>query len=195
MLAISPLETAGCNLDGRGVGDAAAEDYVVGGGLVGGGAGNGGGEHDQHHQHQHQHDSFADAFSSGNLQLEDINFDDLFVGFDDGTGDILPDLELDPDELLGVFNTSFEEDMEMGSLGEVKSGGTESSGGVDGEKEEGDSFKTTSDGGDQTVPETTGEDVKVSESVAAVDERNRKVRKSTAGGMQKKRKIKVIHTR
>lgn len=186
MLAISPLENAGCNLDGRGIGDAAAEDYAAGGGLVA--AGNG--------DHGHHHDTF-DAFSTGNLQLEDINFDDLFVGFDDGTSDILPDLELDPDELLGVFDRSFEDEMEMGSLGEMKNGDMEmeiGSGGEDGEKREGDSFKT-SDGGDQTVPETTEEDVKVSESVVAVDERNGKDRKSTAGGLQKKRKIKVIYTR
>lgn len=37
-----------------------------------------------------------------NLQLEDIDFDDLFVGFDDG--DLLPDLELDPAEILAEFS-------------------------------------------------------------------------------------------
>ncbi|XP_072983020.1 probable transcription factor GLK1 [Typha latifolia] len=40
----------------------------------------------------------VDDFSiDGNLQLEDIDFSDLFVGFDDG--DILPDLEVDPAEI------------------------------------------------------------------------------------------------
>lgn len=33
-------------------------------------------------------------FSGGNL-LDSIDFDDLFVGFSDG--DVLPDLEMDPD--------------------------------------------------------------------------------------------------
>ncbi|KAJ0989379.1 hypothetical protein J5N97_007735 [Dioscorea zingiberensis] len=41
---------------------------------------------------------------SGDALLEDINFDDLFMGFDDG--DILPDLEVD----FAEFSTSGEED-------------------------------------------------------------------------------------
>lgn len=37
-----------------------------------------------------------------NLLLEDIDFDDLFVGFDDA--DLLPDLEIDPSEILAEFS-------------------------------------------------------------------------------------------
>lgn len=41
-------------------------------------------------------------FSNGNV-LESINFDDLFVGINDG--DVLPDLEIDP-EILAEFSIS-----------------------------------------------------------------------------------------
>ncbi|KAI3966516.1 hypothetical protein MKW92_007969 [Papaver armeniacum] len=43
-----------------------------------------------------------DDFSTGNL-LDDIDFDDLFVGMD--YGDVLPDLEIDP-EILAEFSVS-----------------------------------------------------------------------------------------
>ncbi|KAG8386847.1 hypothetical protein BUALT_Bualt03G0191600 [Buddleja alternifolia] len=42
-------------------------------------------------------------FSSGNL-LDSIDFDDLFAGINDG--DLLPDLEMDPAELLADFSVS-----------------------------------------------------------------------------------------
>ncbi|XP_077212462.1 putative transcription factor GLK1 isoform X2 [Tasmannia lanceolata] len=46
-------------------------------------------------------DDFSDEISGGNL-LDDIDFSDLFVGLDDG--DILPDLEMDP-EILAEFSS------------------------------------------------------------------------------------------
>ncbi|XP_010245592.1 PREDICTED: probable transcription factor GLK1 isoform X2 [Nelumbo nucifera] len=45
---------------------------------------------------------FSDVFPGGNL-LDGIDFDDLFVGIEDG--DVLPDLEMDP-ELLAEFSVS-----------------------------------------------------------------------------------------
>ena len=55
-------------------------------------------------------DDFADL-SEGNL-LESINFDDFFMGINDD-GDVLPDLEMDP-EMLAEFSLSTE-DSEMAS--------------------------------------------------------------------------------
>ncbi|XP_061363655.1 transcription activator GLK1 isoform X2 [Gastrolobium bilobum] len=54
-------------------------------------------------------DDFADL-SDGNL-LESIDFDDLFAGID-VDGDILPDLEMDP-EMLAEFSVSGGEESEM----------------------------------------------------------------------------------
>ncbi|PIN03787.1 hypothetical protein CDL12_23682 [Handroanthus impetiginosus] len=48
-------------------------------------------------------------FSSGNL-LDSIDFDDLFVGISDG--DVLPDLEMDP-EILAEFSVSAGEESEV----------------------------------------------------------------------------------
>ncbi|KAI3465802.1 hypothetical protein Pfo_022465 [Paulownia fortunei] len=48
-------------------------------------------------------------FTSGNL-LDSIDFDDLFVGISDG--DVLPDLEMDP-EILAEFSVSAGEESEM----------------------------------------------------------------------------------
>lgn len=50
--------------------------------------------------------------SDGNL-LENINFDDFFVGIN-VDGDILPDLEMDP-EMFAEFSTSYGEESEMNS--------------------------------------------------------------------------------
>ncbi|XP_043690262.1 transcription activator GLK1-like isoform X2 [Telopea speciosissima] len=47
-------------------------------------------------------DDFSDIFTDGNL-LEGIDFEDLFVGIEDG--DVLPDLETDP-EILAEFSVS-----------------------------------------------------------------------------------------
>lgn len=47
----------------------------------------------------------------GEFLLEDINFDDLFVGFDDGN--ILPDLDIDPNDIFADF--SFESGEESGN--------------------------------------------------------------------------------
>ncbi|KAJ4981800.1 hypothetical protein NE237_032637 [Protea cynaroides] len=54
-------------------------------------------------------DDFSDVFSSENL-LEGIDFDDLFVGIDDG--DVLPDLEMDP-EMLAEFSVNSGEDSSL----------------------------------------------------------------------------------
>ncbi|XP_010904901.1 probable transcription factor GLK1 [Elaeis guineensis] len=45
---------------------------------------------------------------SGDIVLEDINFDDFFMGFDDG--EILPVLEVDPAEIFVEFSEGGEED-------------------------------------------------------------------------------------
>ncbi|KAK1567876.1 hypothetical protein Q3G72_017697 [Acer saccharum] len=49
-------------------------------------------------------------FSDANHLLDSIDFDDLFMGIDDG--DILPDLEMDP-EILGDFSLSGGEESEI----------------------------------------------------------------------------------
>lgn len=58
-------------------------------------------------------------FTSGNL-LDSIDFDDFFVGISDG--DVLPDLEMDP-EILAEFSVSADEksEMNMASASTVKS--------------------------------------------------------------------------
>lgn len=43
-----------------------------------------------------------DEEREGDFLLEDINFDELFVGFDDG--DVLPDLEIDPNDIFADFS-------------------------------------------------------------------------------------------
>ncbi|XP_022848511.1 transcription activator GLK1-like [Olea europaea var. sylvestris] len=55
-------------------------------------------------------DEFPD-FSNGNL-LDSIDFDDIFVGINDG--DVLPDLEMDP-EILAEFSISSGEESEINS--------------------------------------------------------------------------------
>ncbi|KAL6975880.1 glucokinase [Sarracenia purpurea var. burkii] len=59
-------------------------------------------------------DGFLD-FSEGNF-LDSIDFDDLFVGIEDGDG--LPDLEMDP-EILAEFSASGGEESEMNSSSSV----------------------------------------------------------------------------
>ncbi|KAA0052384.1 transcription activator GLK1-like [Cucumis melo var. makuwa] len=54
-------------------------------------------------------DDFPDFDDDRNL-LDSINFDDLFVGINDG--DVLPDLEMDP-ELLAEFSVSGGEESEV----------------------------------------------------------------------------------
>lgn len=54
-------------------------------------------------------DDFPDFDDDANL-LDSINFDDLFVGINDG--DVLPDLEMDP-ELLAEFSVSGGEESEV----------------------------------------------------------------------------------
>lgn len=54
-------------------------------------------------------DDFPDFDDDTNL-LDSINFDDLFVGINDG--DVLPDLEMDP-EILAEFSVSAGEESEL----------------------------------------------------------------------------------
>ncbi|WOL09333.1 hypothetical protein Cni_G18086 [Canna indica] len=56
--------------------------------------------------------SFDDFADEG--LLEDINFGDLFMGFDDD-GDVLPDLELDPAEIFADFSVGAGEDVVSGA--------------------------------------------------------------------------------
>ncbi|KAL1560646.1 glucokinase [Salvia divinorum] len=63
-------------------------------------------------------------FSGGNL-LDSIDFDDLFIGISDG--DVLPDLEMDP-ELLAEFSVSASEESEVKTTPIDKSDDENSSG-------------------------------------------------------------------
>lgn len=82
MLAVSPLRNA--KDDHQGQGEMEGCDFSIGTG------------------------DFPE-FSDGNL-LDSIDFDDLFVGIHDG--DVLPDLEMDP-ELLAEFSASGGEESEI----------------------------------------------------------------------------------
>ncbi|KAJ6833717.1 putative transcription factor GLK1 [Iris pallida] len=60
------------------------------------------------------------------LVVDDINFDDIFIGFDDDGGDILPDLEIDPDDIFADFSFCSGEESSGNSIAVVDSaaGGT-----------------------------------------------------------------------
>lgn len=64
--------------------------------------------------------------TEGEILVDDINFDDIFVGFDDG-GDILPDLEIDPDDIFADFSFCSGEESSGNSIAVVEdsaAGGT-----------------------------------------------------------------------
>ncbi|XP_073108817.1 probable transcription factor GLK1 isoform X2 [Elaeis guineensis] len=65
-------------------------------------------------------EEFCNKFMGGEF-LEDINFDDLFAGLDDG--DMLPDLEVDPVEILAAFSVPYEEDSGTAAAAVEASGG------------------------------------------------------------------------
>ncbi|XP_059659805.1 transcription activator GLK1-like [Cornus florida] len=124
-------------------------------------------------------EDFAD-FSGGNL-LDSIDFDDLFVGMEDG--DVLPDLEMDP-EILAEFSFSGGEESEMNQSGSV-------------EKMDGNSGKEEGKGvssGEEIVSKRE-ESVGANQSSTKEGERRRKSSSAQSkNNSQGKRKVKVDWT-
>lgn len=133
----------------------------------------------------------AGNFSDDTL-LEDINFDDLFMGFDDG--DILPDLEVDPAEFFsdGPRGGEASSGMVMAVESAVGSdGGGQENGLMEGEmKVEKDLSRR-----EEVMSATTKEDtVAVAAEVRSPSSEADRGRKSTATATknsQGKRKVKV----
>ncbi|XP_042488230.1 transcription activator GLK1-like [Macadamia integrifolia] len=127
-------------------------------------------------------DDFSDVFPGGNF-LEGIDFDDLFVGIEDG--DVLPDLEMDP-EMLAEFSISGGE--ESVSVGKVE----------ENERREEEEDKVSGSGssssqGEEIVSKKNDESVNLSRKE---DEKRRRKSSSTtqSKGSQGKRKVKVDWT-
>ncbi|KAF8413826.1 hypothetical protein HHK36_001820 [Tetracentron sinense] len=126
-------------------------------------------------------DEFLD-FASGNL-LDGIDFDDLFIGFDDG--DVLPDLVLDP-EMLAEFSVTGGEEPEMNLSGYV--GKVEEEDKVSGSAS--GSGSSSSQG--EEILSKRDERVKVSPSSRETDKGRKSSAQSKAS--QGKRKVKVDWT-
>ncbi|KAG9447800.1 hypothetical protein H6P81_013928 [Aristolochia fimbriata] len=140
-----------------------------------------------------------DDFPAGDL-LDDINFDDLFVGIDDGD---LPDLEVDP-EMFADFSSVEGSEVNLSSSASVDDNNNNKEGSGGG-KEGGDNKSTQSQGedavsggggevashGDESVVTSTN-------SVNSNGERGRRPPSSTAAAQTKasqgKRKVKVDWT-
>ncbi|KAK9285360.1 hypothetical protein L1049_024551 [Liquidambar formosana] len=139
-------------------------------------------------------DDFAD-FSGGNL-LDSIDFDDLFLGISDG--DMLPDLEMDP-ELLAEFSVSGGEESEMNTSVLIEKM-EENPRKREEEGEEEDKVSGSGSGSGSGSSSSRGEEIvsKRDESVAANLSRKEsdKGRKSSAQSKnsQGKRKVKVDWT-
>ncbi|CAL5342672.1 unnamed protein product [Camellia sinensis] len=128
-------------------------------------------------------------FSGGNL-LDSIDFDDLFVGFSDG--DVLPDLEMDP-EILAEFSASGGEESEMNTSSAEKADDNS-------RKEEEDKVSGSGSGSGSGSSLNQGEEIvsKTGESVGVNPSKKEsdKGRKSSAQSKnpQGKRKVKVDWT-
>ncbi|XP_078431496.1 putative transcription factor GLK1 [Wolffia australiana] len=157
MLAISPLRSTN---DGDRGGDTGT-DFSA---LASGGA-----------------DNFSGDFSTGDL-LESIDFDDLFVGFDDG--EALPDLELDPTEMLAEFSGTSTASRSTGDQDLEKSD--------DGEKRDNEEVnKLNSDGG---APNEDNLSASAGSSSSPESDKARKSNSSQSKDPQVKRKMKVDWT-
>lgn len=166
MLAISPLRSR--NDDERG-GESAGDFSALGSGGA---------------------DNFSGDFSAGDL-LESIDFDDLFVGFDDG--DTLPDLELDPTEMLAEFSVGGGED--SGTTTASRSTGDQDLERADeSEKREAEEDEKQSSNTDGAAPNDDGVAVSAGSSSSPETDKGRKSSASQAKSTQGKRKMKVgIH--
>lgn len=134
--------------------------------------------------------------SDGNL-LESINFDDIFVGIDDG--DVLPDLEMDP-EIFADFSLSTGDDSDMATSSSVSLENVETDNKVEHdftrtrEKEKED--KVSSDSGEEIVSQRE-ESVSVVVKGSHQKEGDKGTKKSSSSSAdsknsQAKRKVKVI---
>lgn len=133
---------------------------------------------------------------SGDTLLEDINFDDLFMGFEDG--DILPDLEVDPDEIFAEFLAGGEEySSAMATAAELAVGSDrrgQAKGWLEGEmKAEKDLSQRKEVTSAATKEETVATAAEVRSPSPGVD-RGRKSSAAATKSSQGKRKVKVDWT-
>nr|DAD22794.1 TPA_asm: hypothetical protein HUJ06_024257 [Nelumbo nucifera] len=139
-------------------------------------------------------DDFSDAFSGVDL-LEGIDFDDLFVGIEDG--DLLPDLEMDP-ELLAEFSVSGsggEESSEMNasvSVGKVEEQNSRSEEARDKSSASGLVSSSSRTEQNQEIVRKREEPVAVNPSPREADKGHKPP--TQAKGSQGKRKVKVDWT-
>lgn len=129
---------------------------------------------------------------SGDTFLEDINFDDIFMEFDDG--DILPNLVVDPDEIFSELLAGGEEDS-SGMAMAVESavgldGGSQENGLMEGE------MKVVKDLSQREVTSTTTREDTVAmaaevRSPSSEAGRGRKSSATATKNSQGKRKVKV----
>ncbi|CAA6665782.1 unnamed protein product [Spirodela intermedia] len=132
-------------------------------------------------------DNFSGDFSAGDL-LESIDFDDLFVGFDDG--DTLPDLELDPTEMLAEFSVGGGED--SGTTTASRSTGDQDLERADeNEKREAEEDEKQSSNTGGAAPNDDGLAVSAGSSSSPEADKGRKSSGSQAKSTQGKRKMKI----
>ncbi|XP_068666312.1 transcription activator GLK1-like [Aristolochia californica] len=131
-------------------------------------------------------------FSAGDL-LDDINFDDLFVGIDDG---YLPDLEVDP-EMFAEFSSVEESEVNLSSSASVDNKEEREDRKEGGDKGQSQGEEAVSGGGEVA---SRGEEsvITSTNSVNSNRERSRRSASSTTAaqtkGSQGKRKVKVDWT-
>ncbi|MQL68935.1 hypothetical protein Taro_001208 [Colocasia esculenta] len=141
-------------------------------------------------------DNFSGEFSAGDL-LEDIDFNDLFVGFD-VDGDILPELELDPTEMLAEFSVGAAEDSGTTASADARSTGDQDQERADKiEKRDVEEEKGSSTNTDEAAPKVDdgpAASTAVSSSSSEADKGRNKPQGSQAKATQGKRKMKVDWT-
>ena len=163
MLAISPLRS---NKDDDRGGDSVVEFSSLG---------SGGG------------DNFSGDFSAGDL-LESIDFDDLFVGFDDS--DTLPDLELDTVDMLAEFSVAGGEDSGT-TTGSRSTGDKDLEIEDENDKRENDEVEKQSCNIDGGAPNEDSLAVSAGSSSSPEPDKGRKSSSSQVKNNQGKRKMKV----
>ncbi|KAG1330468.1 putative transcription factor GLK1 [Cocos nucifera] len=130
---------------------------------------------------------------SGDILLEDINFDDLFMWFDDG--EILPDLEVDPAEIFAEFSKGGEEDssgLAMAVESPVGShGGGQQKGPLEKEMKVQKDLSQREEVIDATTREDPGTMAAEIGSPSSEENRGRKSSAVATKNSQKKRKVKV----
>lgn len=135
-------------------------------------------------------DNFSGDFSAGDL-LESIDFDDLFVGFDDS--DTLPDLELDTVDMLAEFSVAGGEDSGT-TTGSRSTGEKDLEIEDENDKRENDEVEKQSSNIDGGAPKEDSLAVSAGSSSSPEPDKGRKSSSSHVKNNQGKRKMKVDWT-